>query len=79
MTIEEFISQVHGIVTQAKSHQALPFERLVDVLKIERDALRHPIFQVMFAIDSFDTSYQSNNDRSTEVFTKKPINDCVCA
>ncbi len=61
MTIEEFISQVHGIVRQAKAHQELPFERLVDVLNVERDASRHPIFQVMFAIESFDTSYQSNN------------------
>ncbi len=62
MTIEEFISQVHGIVRQAKAHQELPFERLVDVLNVERDASRHPIFQVMFAIESSETSYHSNND-----------------
>ncbi len=61
MTIEEFITQVHGIVRQAKAYQELPFERLVDVLNVERDASRHPIFQVMFAIESSETSYQSNN------------------
>ncbi|PCK04008.1 MAG: non-ribosomal peptide synthetase, partial [Alteromonadaceae bacterium] len=49
----DFIEQVHQIVTQGKVHQDLPFEKLVDALDVERDTSRHPLFQVMFAVESF--------------------------
>lgn len=52
-SISTFISQVHQTTTQGKVHQDLPFEKLVDVLNIERDLSRHPIFQVMFVVQNF--------------------------
>ena len=51
--VDEFIQQVHGVVTSAKVHQELPFEKLVDALNIEKDLSRHPIFQIMFSVQSF--------------------------
>ncbi|WP_430765184.1 amino acid adenylation domain-containing protein [Shewanella baltica] len=55
-TVESLIAQVHTIVTQAKAHQELPFEQLVDALQIVRDASCHPLFQVLFTVQAFCTS-----------------------
>lgn len=53
ITIEKLVARVHQIATQAKVHQELPFERLIDALNVERDTSRHPIFQTMFSVQSF--------------------------
>ena len=47
------IGQVHEVVAGAKAHQELPFERLVEALDVARDPARHPLFQVMFGMQSF--------------------------
>ncbi|MCK5818624.1 MAG: amino acid adenylation domain-containing protein, partial [Psychromonas sp.] len=59
-TINAFIKQVHHIVRQAKAHQALPFAQLLDLLSVERDPSRHPIFQVMLSLKSFNDSTMKN-------------------
>ena len=48
--LEEVLGKVHRGVGQAQLHQALPFEQLVDLLEVERDPSRHPLFQVMFVM-----------------------------
>ncbi|PHM39367.1 Amino acid adenylation [Xenorhabdus mauleonii] len=53
-SVNSLIKQTHQSVTNAKSHQDMPFEQLVETLGIERDTSRHPIFQVVFTLDDFD-------------------------
>ncbi len=48
--VETLIEQIHQRVTEAKAHQDIPFEQLLDALNVERDTTRHPIFQVMFSV-----------------------------
>ncbi|MFO0319377.1 MAG: amino acid adenylation domain-containing protein, partial [Neisseriaceae bacterium] len=51
----DFIKQVSKEVLDAQLHQDLPFERLVEELAEDKDTSRHPIFQVMFAVQHFGT------------------------
>ncbi|WJG11186.1 non-ribosomal peptide synthetase [Aliiglaciecola sp. LCG003] len=61
-SVDELICQVHHLVSQAKIHQELPFENLVESLDIERDPSRHPIYQVMFSLQNFGESINVNNN-----------------
>ncbi|WP_237386293.1 non-ribosomal peptide synthetase [Xenorhabdus sp. Sc-CR9] len=58
--VEVLIRQIHSAIVEAKRHQDIPFEQLVDTLQVERDTSRHPIFQVMFGLQSFG-EYPSDN------------------
>ncbi|MED7789602.1 amino acid adenylation domain-containing protein, partial [Francisella sp. 19X1-34] len=52
-SILELVSRVHSNLIEAQFHQDLPFERLVKELDVEQDLSRHPVFQVMFGLQSF--------------------------
>ncbi len=44
----DLLARVKEVVVGAFAHQDLPFGQLVDILKVERDASRSPIFQINF-------------------------------
>ena len=48
----ELIEQVKTTVLEGFSHQAAPFELIVDELQVVRDLSRNPLFQVMFAFQN---------------------------
>ena len=47
-TLAEHIDATRGTALEAYAHQDLPFERLIDALRLERDPSRTPLFQVYF-------------------------------
>ncbi|CAA7388346.1 Gramicidin S synthase 2 [Chryseobacterium fistulae] len=53
ISVRDFILQVSDSVSQAQMHQDVPFEKLVEELGVVQDVSRHPLFQVMFGLQSF--------------------------
>ncbi|UCH95166.1 MAG: amino acid adenylation domain-containing protein [Candidatus Aminicenantes bacterium] len=54
-TFREFLGEIKEQTLNAFENQDYPFEELVDRLKVERDASRNPIFDVMFRLHNFET------------------------
>ncbi|MDN3695555.1 AMP-binding protein [Chryseobacterium tructae] len=63
-SLKDFILQISQSVIEAQSHQDLPFEKLVEELGVEQDMSRHPVFQVMFGLQSFGR----NTDNTEALF-----------
>ena len=52
----ELVRRVKRSAVAAYAHQDLPFEQLVDRLRVARDASRTPVFQAMFALQTASLS-----------------------
>ena len=54
--ITDFIKTLGKQIVDMQLHQDLPFEKLVNILNMEKDTSRHPIFQIMFGVQSFGSN-----------------------
>ena len=73
-TVSHYILEVSKMLSEAQHYQELPFEKLVDALKIEPDESRHPLFQVMFVLQSFDNKIaDSLFEKATEVHNEYSV------
>ncbi|MEP7141396.1 MAG: amino acid adenylation domain-containing protein [Ferruginibacter sp.] len=61
-SFEDLVQQVHREQEQAQLHQDLPFEKLVVELGVERDPSAHPVFQVMFTVESSAVQQEAANE-----------------
>ena len=49
LTFQEFLMQVRKVTLEAYAHQDLPFDKVVEALRPERNLDHNPLFQVVFA------------------------------
>ena len=52
-TFRDFLAATRARDLDAFANADVPFERVIDVLKPERSTARHPLFQVVFALENF--------------------------
>jgi amino acid adenylation domain-containing protein len=50
-TLSDLVRSVHAAITRALEHQELPFARVVEAVRPDRDPARLPLVQVMFALE----------------------------
>ncbi|HEY1916529.1 MAG TPA: amino acid adenylation domain-containing protein [Streptosporangiaceae bacterium] len=55
-SFRELMARVREVTTGAYSHQDLPFGKLVETLRVERDASRAPVFQIAMTYAERDTT-----------------------
>lgn len=59
MSFAECIRDIHAMMLLVQKHQALPFEKMVEIVNAEKDATRHPLFQVLFGMQHFDEKFDN--------------------
>jgi len=69
MPFRELVRQVRTGVLDANTHQDLPFDRIVDELRVERDPRRNPLFQVMYFHHTFvkDVHHKEDSEWASEL------------
>ncbi len=63
--ITEYFEKIKGTVLEAFENQDAPFEKLVEILKPERDLSNTPLFQVMFVLQ--DNQNQQNTESNINI------------
>lgn len=68
-SFKQLLEEVRKQTLEAYNYQDVPFEQLVDYLKISRDLNKNPIFQVMFSVENLENIELSLKDLKIDVIS----------
>ena len=71
-SFREVLAHVRNVTLEAQSHRALPFEKLVEELNLERSLSYAPVFQVALNVKSFPVSMPDIAGLTLEEFDFDP-------
>ena len=72
-SFRQLVEQVHLTVLEAKEHQDVPFEKIVEALNPERDLSRHPLYQVMFNLLNYPRYDADFTDLDVVIDERPPV------
>jgi amino acid adenylation domain-containing protein len=70
--VTDYVRQTAREVLDVLRHQELPLEQLLEILNVERNVSRHPIFQVTFGVQSFGASTRGKDASLQAVLRTSP-------
>ena len=75
LSFEQLLKRVQKVTLDAYDHAEVPFEKLVEAFRPERDLSRHPLFQVLFLIEDPQKARQQLLQGSNEFLGYKEIDN----
>jgi len=68
----ELLARVREIVSRAREHQNVRWERLVQAVQPESDASRHPVYQVLFSFEHSEFASDANHPNGDDLDSDGP-------
>ena len=60
ITFRQLLGRVSEVVSGAREHQSVPWDRLVEAVQPDRDASRNPVFQALFSLEGAELPADSD-------------------
>lgn len=76
ITFNDLIQQLQISISAAGANSDVPFEKLIDLLSIERDMSRSPLFQAMFDYGSEQTEWETDGMKLRRLNLESPTISC---
>ena len=75
--IRELLGHIHKVLLEGLEYQDIPFKQVVEVLRLERDLNRNPLYQVMFVMKQASLEARIGQDQHPMNFMNHAANNSM--